>query len=68
MNGLKKCKQNNLLLRFPVSFGKHSMLHYYLKNECGVDVTLSHPHHTVTDNLAAGMLSSLPYNLATNGW
>jgi len=37
------------------------------KDEYGEDVTPSHPHHTITDNLAAGMLSSLPYNLVVNG-
>jgi len=26
---------------------------------------MSHPHFTFTDNLAAGLLSSLPYNLRT---
>ena len=65
-NGLQKCKENNLSLRFPVSFGKHSMLHYYLENVYNVDVTTSHPHCTFTDNLAAWLLSSLPCNLVAN--
>ena len=55
-----------MLLRFPASFGKQSMLHNYLENVCEVDVTPSHPLHTFTDNLAARMLSSLPYNLVAN--
>ena len=43
------------------------MLHYYLEINNDVDVTMSHPHHTFTDNLAARMLSSLTYNLVANG-
>jgi len=43
------------------------MLHYILKNEYNVDVKMSHPHCTFTDNLADRMLSSLPYNLEANG-
>jgi len=27
---------------------------------------MSHSHRTFTDNLAAGLLSSLPYNLVAN--
>jgi len=42
------------------------MLHNYLENECFVDLTTLHPHCTFKDNLAAGMLSSLPYNRLAN--
>ena len=56
-------QQVNLSLRFPVSLESTPMLHNYLENKCYVDVTVSHPHSTCTDNLTARMLSSLPYSL-----
>ena len=48
-------EKNNLSLRFPGCFGKHSMICYYLENECEVDVTVDFRFRRT---LSAGMASA----------